>query len=178
MRGLGRVDMSYAEFEASAAGAGRSAAEALARHVYRVGALKKKFHPFVAPLAGRAKILHFTGEMKPWRIDAAAAAAWRTHGAALTPTGHVVGDCALDADARLMRREVFACPTARGCGHARFANYTSTTAIFSSGCFARFALCATATLGAEACASVWHAYVDDKARAFVDSDDARRRRGR
>ena len=77
-----------------------------------------------------------------------------------------------------MKRELFVCPTARGCGPARFANFSSTTAIFSSGCFARFALCSTTKPpGAEACASVWHAYVAPEAREAAENaaDDARRR---
>ena len=172
VRGLGRVDMSYVEFEAAARGAGRAYGEALARHVYRVGAFKKKFHPFVAPLAAPARILHFTGELKPWRVAAAAARDWRAWGAAVTAAGHVSGACPLDADARLMKRELFVCPSARGCGHARFANFSSTTDIFSSGCFARFALCSTrGPPGAEACASVWHAYVAPEARAAADLVD-------
>ena len=165
VRGLGRVDMSYVEYEANARGSAAQG-DALARHVYRVGVFKKKFHPFVAPLAAAAKVLHFTGELKPWRIGADAARDWRSHGVAMTPSGHVSGDCRLDPNAARMKRELFVCPHARGCGDAYFANYTSTTEIFSSGCFARFSLCSshTAPGGAEACAAVWLSYVAPEAR--------------
>ncbi|KAH8064334.1 hypothetical protein JL722_1197 [Aureococcus anophagefferens] len=165
VRGLGRVDMSYVEYEANARGSAAQG-DALARHVYRVGVFKKKFHPFVAPLAAAAKVLHFTGELKPWRIGADAARDWRSRGVAMTPSGHVSGDCRLDPNAARMKRELFVCPHARGCGDAYFANYTSTTEIFSSGCFARFSLCSshTAPGGAEACAAVWLSYVAPEAR--------------
>ena len=166
VRGLGRVDMSYAEFEANADGAPVDDGAALRRHVYRVGVFKKKFHPFVAPLAATAKILHFTGELKPWRIEPDAAARWTEHGVAMTDAGHVRGDCKLDPDANRMKRELFICPQARGCGDAHFANFTTTTEIFASGCFARFSLCSSKTTpaGAEACASVWHAFVSPEAQ--------------
>ena len=117
-------------------------------------------------LSFAAQVLHFTGELKPWRIGADAARDWRSHGVAMTPSGHISGDCRLDPDAARMKRELFVCPHARGCGDAYFANYTSTTEIFSSGCFARFSLCSshTAPGGAEACAAVWLSYVAPEAR--------------
>ena len=39
----------------------------LRKQLRRVGTFRQKFHPFVAPLADEAFVLHFTGELKPWR---------------------------------------------------------------------------------------------------------------
>jgi len=116
VRGLGRVDMSLVEYEEASRGAGAARAPELKAHLYRVGRFRQKFHPFVAPLAADAAILHYTGELKPWRVAAQAARNWRTTGAALTDAGHVVGSCELDAVAARMSKDVYLCPKRAACG--------------------------------------------------------------
>ena len=129
---------------------------------------RQKFHPFVAPLADEAFVLHFTGELKPWRLSASYAEQWTTHGAALTPTGHVAGGCELDQQlSGLMDRRIYYCRKRAPCGDARFARFNSTTSLFASACLARFPLCA-AGRGVAACASLWHGYVSPAAARVAD----------
>ena len=94
VRGLGRVDIGLSEFEAVSLV--RSHTLRPRKELRRVGTFRQKFHPFVAPLADEAFVLHFTGELKPWRLSASYAEQRTTHGAALTPTGHAAGGCELD----------------------------------------------------------------------------------
>ena len=108
--------MSLVEYEEASRGAGAARAPELKAHLYRVGRFRQKFHPFVAPLAADAAILHYTGELKPWRVAAQAARNWRTTGAALTDAGHVVGSCELDAVAARMSKDVYLCPKRAACG--------------------------------------------------------------
>lgn len=167
VRGLGRVDMGLAEYE-SAQNALPQPNVFLRKELARVGTFRQKFHPFVAPLADRAYVLHFTGEMKPWRVARAFATQWRTHGASLTPQGHVSGGCALDAQlSGRMDRRIYYCRKRAPCGDARFARFNSTTQLFASACLARFPLCSLAR-GIGACASVWHAYVSEAAVRVAD----------
>ena len=93
---------------------------------------------------------------------------WTTHGAALTPTGHVSGGCELDQQlSGLMDRRIYYCRKRAPCGDARFARFNSTTSLFASACLARFPLCA-AGRGVAACASLWHGYVSAAAARVAD----------
>ena len=165
VRGLGRVDIGLSEFEAVNFVAPH---KMLRKELRRVGTFRQKFHPFVAPLADEAFVLHFTGELKPWRLSASYAEQWTTHGAALTRTGHVAGGCELDQQlSGLMDRRIYYCRKRAPCGDARFARFNSTTSLFASACLARFPLCA-AGRGVAACASLWHGYVSAAAARVAD----------
>jgi len=114
-----------------------------------------KFSPFVAPLAHRAHVLHFTGEVKPWRVPRHAAHRPDLFGVAVTASGHVASDCLLKQTLVLAQ------------------NFSSTTHFFSSGCYAKLPLCALPSdkggLTVASCAAVWHSYVSDDARAIARS---------
>ena len=156
VRGLGRVDLGKNElanletviYRKRATSSNRSFAM-LKANLSRIAHFDK-FSPFVAPLAHRATVLHFTGEIKPWRIPRSAAKSPDKYGVAVTSSGHVAGEC-------LLQRSF----------PQRSTNYSSPTHFFSSGCFAKLPLCAVQRDRVESCASVWHAYVNDDARRLA-----------
>lgn len=157
VRGVGRVDLSHVELERTAAmirdkrPASNASYTALLAHTSLVGPFQKRT-PFVAPLAYRAHVLHFTGEIKPWRVSRTAALDWSAFGVATDPQGHVKGEC-------FPRRDVSA-----------VLNATSPTALFATGCFARLPLCACGPRDCvESCAAVWHRYVAPQAWAALES---------
>jgi len=72
VRGLGRMDIGRGEWLLLAEDArSRYGLETSTfdRHVAPSGPFKRTFNPFFQPLAARAKILHFNGELKPWSMD-------------------------------------------------------------------------------------------------------------
>ncbi|KAJ8610613.1 hypothetical protein CTAYLR_007166 [Chrysophaeum taylorii] len=157
VRGVGRVDLSKTELDRLDAiiqtkrPRTNSTYAALLRETRRVGPFEKRA-PFVAPLAARANVIHFTGEIKPWKISNRAALNYGAYGVHITPSGHVLGECRLDDERALRHR-----------------NYSTTTQLFASGCFARLPLCSCGPHCVEACAAVWHRFVSPAARDLARS---------
>ena len=147
VRGLGRVDIGC-----RSSGGHVAPHKMLRKELRRVGTFRQKFHPAVAPLADEAFVLHFTGELKPWRLSASYAEQWTTHGAALTPTGHVAGGCELDQQlSGLMDRRIYYCRKHAPCGDARVARVNTTTSRIPAAGHARVPHCA-ARRGVATCA--------------------------
>lgn len=150
VRGVGRVDLSATELDRLTAmiqtkrPAANASFHALLRYLGHVHTFEKR-HPYIAPLAGRAHVIHFTGEIKPWRVSRDAAARWTHFGVHLNPAGHVLTECRLQT------------PPPK--------NFSSPTDLFASGCFAKLPLCSCGPNCVEACAAVWHRYVSPAAHA-------------
>lgn len=151
VRGVGRVDLSATELDRLTAmirtkrPAANASFQSLLRYLDHVHTFEKR-HPYIAPLAGRAHVIHFTGEIKPWRVSRDAATRWTHFGVHLNPAGHVLTECRLQTP--LQTR-----------------NFSSPTDLFASGCFAKLPLCSCGPNCVEACAAVWHRYVSPAAHA-------------
>lgn len=157
VRGVGRVDLSHSELERltdmirQKRPASNSSFSTLMRHTEKVGPFQKRT-PFVAPLAYRANILHFTGEIKPWRVSSTAASNFAEFGVATDSEGHVMGECHPRLNVTAVR------------------NATSPTALFATGCYAQLPLCACGLDDCvESCAAAWHRFVSPESRIVAQT---------
>ena len=200
MRGLGRLDIGRNEWrkikrEALHFGVDASVYE---RHLAPAGPFTERVNPFFHPLAAKASLLHFNGDLKPWALSAEDARNWHLLGLRVQSqenVPHVLGTCRLKhcassynlttdqkirsaceaslahtlSKSKLRWDQIRLSPSGR-----KWPKHLESVAkYYESGCVARPPLCTCRSQLSDdcvtSCASLWHAYVSPEVIAFHDA---------
>ena len=200
VRGLGRLDIGRNEWrkikrEALHFGVDASVYE---RHLAPAGPFTERVNPFFHPLAAKASLLHFNGDLKPWALSAEDARNWHLLGLRVQSqenVPHVLGTCRLKhcassynlttdqkirsaceaslahtlSKSKLRWDQIRLSPNGR-----KWPKHLESVAkYYESGCVARPPLCTCRSQLSDdcvtSCASLWHAYVSPEVIAFHDA---------
>jgi lipopolysaccharide biosynthesis glycosyltransferase len=200
VRGLGRLDIGRNEWrkikgEALHFGVDASVYE---RHLAPAGPFRERVYPFFHPLAAKASLLHFNGDLKPWALTAEDARNWHLLGLRVSSqenVPHVLGTCRLKhcassynlttdqkmrsaceaslahtlSKSKLHWDQIRLSPNGR-----RWPKHLESVAkYYESGCVARPPLCTCRSQLSDdcvtSCASLWHAYVSPEVIRFHDA---------
>ena len=168
------------------------------RHLAPAGPFRERVYPFFHPLAAKASLLHFNGDLKPWALTAEDARNWHLLGlrvSAVENVPHVLGTCRLKhcassynltTDQRM--RSACEASLAHTLSKAKLRwdqtrlspngkrwpkLLESVAKYYESGCVARPPLCTCRSQLSDdcvtSCASLWHAYVSPEVIQFHDA---------
>lgn len=204
VRGLGRLDLGRNEWRKIKREAGRFGVDAsqYERHLAPAGPFSERVYPFFHPVAAKANILHFNGELKPWDISARDAAGWSGLGLRITSVNdvsHVQGTCQLthcasafnlSTEERIPSACAASLASSLSKSRARWdqlrrspagqrwslKSLKSVAQYYEAGCVARPPLCTCSSPLSDdcvtSCASLWRAYVSPEVIAFHDAAPA------